>query len=435
MGLGKCAPKEASMIQSRFLPLLIATAAAAWGADSKPVTFSKDVAPILQRACQNCHRPGSIAPMSLLTYNDARPWARSIKTKVALRQMPPWHIDRNVGVNKFKDDPSLTDAEIATISAWVDAGSPEGDRADMPPPRQFSDLDKWHIGKPDIIVSMPQPYMLKAKGGDEFYDIEIDPGFTEDVYVAALETKPDAGFKVVHHCTTNLVEDPEDDPVGLFLNEYAIGKNADIFPSNSGRLIKAGSKIHFNLHLHPSGEITPVKISLGLKLYPKGTVPKYVAFTQHMGDVSDLDLPAGQVTRNDGYFRLPRPAVVTAFQPHFHVRGKAQCMEAIYPDVRADSARPGPARADTLSCVSDYQYGWSITYNYAEDVLPILPAGTVIHVTTWHDNSDANPHNPDPKNWVGSGQRTIDEMAFAWVSLFYIDEADYRQRLEARNKK
>lgn len=187
------------MIQRRCLPVLIATAAVAWGADSKPITFSKDVAPILQRACQNCHRPGSIAPMSLLTYNDARPWARSIKTKVALRQMPPWHIDRNVGVNKFKDDPSLTDAEIATISAWVDAGSPEGNRADMPPPRQFSDLDKWHIGKPDIIVSMPQPYMLKAKGGDEFYDIEIDPGFTEDVYVELWRPRPTPASR---WCTT-----------------------------------------------------------------------------------------------------------------------------------------------------------------------------------------------------------------------------------------
>jgi len=423
------------MNKRRFVPLLLAAAVAVLGADTKEVTFSKDVAPILQRACQNCHRPGSIAPMSLLTYKDARPWARSIKTKVALRQMPPWHIDRNVGVSKFKDDPSLSDAEIATISAWVDAGSPEGNPADMPPPRQFTDLDKWHIGKPDIIVSMKNPYMLKAKGGDEFYDVEIDPGFTEDVYVEALETKPDSGYRVVHHCTTNLIEDPEDDPVGLFLNEYAIGKNADIFPSNSGRLIKAGSKIHFNLLLHPDGEITPVKISLGLKLYPKGTTPKYVAFTQHMGDVTELDLPAGQITRSDGYFRLPKPAVVTAFQHHLHVRGKAQCMEAIYPDVRADSARPGPARSDTLSCVSDYQYGWSITYNYAEDVSPILPAGTVIHVTTWHDNSDTNPHNPDPKNWVGGGQRTIDEMAFAWVSLFYLDDADYQQRLQARNKK
>ena len=426
-------PKEVAVIQIRFAALLIAGSSFGLAADSA-VTFNKDVAPILQRECQNCHRPGSIAPMSLLTYKDARPWARSIKEKVVKRQMPPWHVDRNVGINKFKDDPSLTEAEIATIAAWVDQGALEGNAVDLPKPREFSDLDRWHIGKPDMVISMPRAYLLKAKGGDEYYDVEVDPGFTEDVYIQALETKPDSGFNVVHHCTTNLIEDPEDDPVGLFLNEYAVGKNADIFPGNSGRLIKAGSKIHFNIHLHPNGKETPVQMSLGLKLYPKGVEPKYVAFTQHMGEAGELDLPAGQITRSDGYFRLPRPAVVTAFQPHFHYRGKAQCMEAIYPDVRADSARPGPARTETLSCVSDYQFGWSITYNYAEDVSPILPAGTVVHVTTWHDNSDNNPHNPDPKNWVGSGQRTTDEMSFAWVSLFYIDEADYQQRVEARRK-
>jgi hypothetical protein len=425
------------MIARTCLWMAIASAVVFAADSAKPVaepTFSKDIAPIFQRSCQNCHRAGSIAPMSLLTFKDARPWARSIKEKVVRREMPPWHIDRNVGVTKFKDDPSLSDAEIATIVNWVDRGSPEGNAADMPPPRQFGDLDKWHI-KPDLIVSMPKPYKLKARGQDEYYDIDVDPGFTEDMYVQALETKPDIGFKVVHHADTNLVEDPEDDPVGLFLNEYAVGKNADIFPANSGRLIKAGSKIHFNLHLHPDGEETPVQVSLGLKLFPKGTVPKYVAFTQHMGDVTDLDLPAGQVTRSDGYFRLPRPAVLSAFQPHFHTRGKAQCMEAIYPDVRPDSARPGPARTETLSCVSDYQFGWSITYPYAEEVAPILPAGTVIHITTWHDNTDNNKHNPNPKNWVGYGQRTIDEMSFAWVSLFYIDEADYQARMQARRTK
>ena len=408
-----------------------------FAADSgKPVadaTFSKDIAPILQRSCQNCHRAGSIAPMSLLTYKDTRPWARSIKEKVVRREMPPWHIDRNVGITKFKEDPSLTDSEIATISNWVDRGAPEGNPKDMPPPRQFSDIDKWQIGQPDIVVSMKKPYTLKANGQDEYYDIDIDPGFKEDVYLQAVETKPDAGFKVVHHATTNLIEDPEDDPVGLFLNEYAVGKNADIFPENSGRLIRAGSKIHFNLHLHPDGEATPVSVSLGLKLFPKGVVPKYVAFTQHMGDVTDLDLPAGQITRSDGYFRLPKPAMLSGFQPHFHTRGKAQCMEAIYPDVRADSARPGPARSETLSCVSNYQFGWSITYPYAEDVAPLLPAGTVIHVTTWHDNTDNNKFNPDPRNWVGYGQRTSDEMSFAWVSLYYLDEADYQQRVQARN--
>src|SRR5499433_886652 len=239
-------------------------------AQTAPVTFARDVAPILQRACQNCHRPGAIAPMALLTYQDARPWARSIKTKVTAREMPPWYIDRHIGITKFKDDPSLTDAEIATIVRWVDQGAPAGNAKDLPPPRQFSDTDKWHIGTPDMIVSLPKPYELKANGPDEFYDVDVDPGFKEDIYISAVETKPEAySFKVVHHATANMIEDEEADPVGLFFNEYALGKNGDIFPEDSGRLIKAGSKIHFNLHLHPSGERSLVNVSIGFKLFPR----------------------------------------------------------------------------------------------------------------------------------------------------------------------
>jgi len=413
-----------------------AASAQAPAAATPAVTFSKDVAPILQKSCQNCHRPGAIAPMSLVTYQDARPWARSIKQKVASREMPPWYIDRHVGITKFKGDPSLSDAEIATITRWVDQGAPAGNPADMPPPRQFAEIDKWHIGKPDMVVSLPKPYELRASGPDEFYDVDVDPGFTEDMYVAAVETKPEAySFKVVHHATVNMIEDEEEDPVGLFFNEYALGKNGDIFPEDSGRLIKAGSKLHFNLHLHPSGERSLVNLSVGFKLYPKGQVPKHVAFTQHMGDNTDLDIPPGQVVRSDGYFRLPRAAVLSAFQPHMHNRGKAMCMEAIYPDIRADSARPGPARTETINCVSNYQFGWHITYPYEDDVAPILPAGTIVHVTAWHDNTQANKYNPNPRNWVGYGQRTIDEMSFAWVSLFYIDDAEYEQRITARKTK
>lgn len=418
-----------------FVVFAFAIAPAAALAQQPTVTFSKDVAPILQKSCQTCHRPGAIAPMSLLTYQDARPWAKSIKAKVASREMPPWYIDRNVGIHKFKEDPSLTDVEIATIAQWVDAGAPQGNPRDLPAARVFSDDDKWHIGKPDIVVSLPKPYELRANGADEFYDVDVDPGFTEDMYIAAIETKPEPySFKVIHHATANLVEDEEEDPVGLFLNEYALGKNGDIFPENAGRLIKAGSKIHFNLHLHPSGERSLVNLQMGIKLYPKGQTPKYVAFTQHMGDNNEIDIPPGEIARQDGYFRLPKPAVVTAFQPHMHNRGKAMCMEVIYPDIRPDSARPGPARTETLSCVSNYQFGWHITYPYADDSQPLLPAGTIIHITAWHDNTAANKYNPNPRNWVGYGQRTIDEMSFAWVSLFYIDEADYQQRVAARNK-
>jgi hypothetical protein len=424
----------AIMLVALCYPAMSAQSPAA--TSSTPVTFSKDVAPILQKACQNCHHPGAIAPMSLLTYQDARPWARSIKQKVTTREMPPWYIDRHVGITSFKGDPSLTDAEIAVISRWVDQGAPAGNPADMPPPRQFAEVDKWHIGKPDMVVSLPKAYELKASGPDEFYDVDVDPGFTEDMYISAVETKPEAySFKVVHHATVNMIEDEAEDPVGLFFNEYALGKNGDIFPDDSGRLIKAGSKLHFNLHLHPSGERSLVNLSIAFKLYPKGKVPKHVAFTQHMGDNSDLDIPPGQVVRSDGYFRLPRAAVLSAFQPHMHNRGKAMCMEAIYPDIRADSARPGPARTETINCVSNYQFGWHITYPYTDDVAPILPAGTIIHVTSWHDNTAANKYNPNPRNWVGYGQRTIDEMSFAWVSLFYIDDAEYEQRMNERKLK
>jgi hypothetical protein len=407
----------------------------AQSAAQSPV-FTKDIAPILQRSCQSCHRPGSVAPMSLMTYQEARPWARSIKQKVTAREMPPWHIDRNIGITKFKDDPSLSEAEIATIGKWVDSGAPMGNAADMPPARQFSDLDQWFIGRPDIIVTSDKPYILPAAGPDNIVNMLVDPGFKEDMYIMAIESKPadPASFKVTHHFTTNLVEDPDEDPTGLFLNEYALGKNGDIFPPNSGRLVKAGSKINFNLHLNPRGEVTPVAVKLGLKVFPKGQVPKYVAFTQHMGDVQELDIPAGAVSRHDGYFRLQKPALIASFQPHMHNRGKAQCMEAIYPDVRSDSARPGPARTETISCVSNYQFGWHITYPYADDVAPLLPAGTIVHIISWHDNTTANKWNPNPKNWVGGGSRSIDEMGFAWVTITYLEEDDYQQRVAERRK-
>src|SRR5438132_8532293 len=152
-----------------------------------PVTFTKDVAPILQQHCQTCHRPGAIAPMPLMTYEDARPWARAIKEKVVKREMPPWYIDRNIGITEFKDDPSLSEAEIVTISKWVDAGAPMGNASDMPAPKQFSDLDQWHIGKPDFIVTMKKPYILPAHGPDNIVDVLIDPGFKEDMYVMAVE--------------------------------------------------------------------------------------------------------------------------------------------------------------------------------------------------------------------------------------------------------
>jgi hypothetical protein len=395
------------------------------------VTFTKDVAPILQARCQVCHRPDTFAPMSLLTYEDARPWAKSIKLKVVAREMPPWYIDKNVGVRHFKNDVSLSDEEIATIVKWVDAGAPKGNAADMPPPRKFEDSDTWHMGEPDLIVTLPKDQIVPAAGADRWIDVLVDAGLTEDRYIKGIEIRPLKGFRAVHHVTTSMKTDDDadgDDNVqGAFLNEYALGKGADVFPDGAGRLMKAGTKINFNLHLHSIGQETPANVALGLKLYPKGYSPKFAETTEKIGDPKDLDLPPNETNvRFDGYNTLTKPARLLSFQPHMHNRGKASCMEAIY---------PGGHKVETLSCVSRYQFAWHIVYLYDEDEQPLLPAGTILHVTSWYDNSPANKFNPDSDNLITYGQRTVDEMGGAWISYYFLSDEEYKQQVAARKAK
>jgi len=403
------------------------------------VTFTKDVAPILQRACQNCHRAGSIGPMPLLTYNDARPWARAIKQQVVQRNMPPWYIDRTVGIQKFKNDASLTDEEIATISKWVDAGAPMGNAADMPKPRVFDDSDRWHIGKPDVVVTLNKDVIVKAKQADQWLDLPTeDLGLKSDRYIAAMEIKPIRGVKVLHHVESSLVEPDEAGAMQgkIHLEEYAVGKFGDIFPEGTGMLLKVGAKIMANVHLHADGEDTPMNIAVGLKLYPEGTVPKHIAHAQQLGSASDLDIrPNTKNVRADGYTVLTKPAVITAFQPHMHFRGKAQCLELMYPATAGRGGdRPGGVRTETVSCTDRFKFNWHVVYEYADDVAPIVPAGTILHVISIYDNSSANQFNPDPSNWVGYGNRTIDEMGFSWINWYYITDEEYKQMTADRAK-
>ena len=418
-----------AMVSAGAAPLAQAPA----GSVANPVTFTRDVAPILQRSCQACHRPDSMAPMSLLTYEDVRPWARAIRQKVSSREMPPWYIDRTVGIHKFKDDPSLSDAEIATIVGWVDGGAAQGNPADMPRPRQFEDADAWHIGKPDLVVKSI-PHVVPGAAADWWGDYVVESGLKEDRYLKAVETKPTARL-VTHHALTFVIQDQGESGllgsgVGAgfseasgFLNEFAVGKNGDIFPEGTARLVKAGAKIRFNMHYHAIGQEKIDQTEVGLVFYPKGYVPKYYIHASHTGDVEDLDIPAGaDNVRSDGYTRLTKSARMTSFQPHMHNRGKAMCMEAIYPD----------GKVEPLSCVNNYKFGWHIVYNYADDVQPLLPAGTMLHVIGWHDNSAGNRYNPDPRNWVGFGQRTIDDMSFAWVNYVWLTEDDFKQQVAER---
>jgi hypothetical protein len=370
--------------------------------------------------------------MSLMTYDDARPWARAIKTRVESREMPPWHIDRNIGLQQFKNNPSLSDDEIETIGKWVDSNAPRGNPADMPPARQFEDASQWQIGKPDLIVKYPA-YTVPAAGPDLFGSLYAPSGLAEDRYIKAIQTRPvgAATRKVVHHALTFAVEPDAstqsngDDSVsdgGQFLVEYASGKNSEIYPEDSGVLLQADRKLKVDYHLHSVGEEVKAEIEVGMVFYPKGFVPKHVRWSKQIAQpTTPLDIPAGGLVRRDGYQKFYKAARITAFQPHMHIRGKAQCLELIYPN----------ASAEVVSC-AHFNYNWHLTYNYADDVAPLIPAGTILHVISWHDNSAANRFNPDPRNWVGDGPRTIDEMGFSWIGWYDLTEAEYKQEWEAR---
>ena len=404
---------------------------------AQQVTFTKDVAPILHRSCAGCHRPGENAPMTLLTYHEVRPWARAIKERVARRQMPPWFLDRHIGIQKYKNDPSLSDEEIATIVGWVDAGSPEGNRADMPPLPQMSDGTGWDIGPPDLIVRYT-PYTVPATGPDLYPDVIVPFGTTRDRYIKAIQSRPvgDASRKVVHHALSYAVDagatsltpssaDADSSTAAQqFLVEYASGKRGEIYPPDTGVLLKAGQNARVAYHLHSIGEEVKAEFELGVIFYPEGTVPRHIRWSKQLAQhQTPLDLAPGQVTRIDGYERLNKAAIITAFQPHMHIRGKYQCLEAIYPGQ--------PVRTEMLTCAA-WDYNWHTIYNYEDDVAPVVPAGTLLHVISWMDNSTANKFNPDAKNWVGDGGRTIDEMAFAWIGWYDLTDAEYKQKTAER---
>jgi hypothetical protein len=400
-------------------------------------TFTKDVAPILQRSCVNCHRAGEMAPMSLMTYEEVRPWARAVKTRVVARQMPPWHIDRHIGIQAFKDDPSLTDAEIDTIAKWVDGGAPKGNPEDMPPLKQFANSIEWQI-KPDIVVKFPAKYVPPA-GPDLFGNLYADVPITRDRYIKAIQTRPATADsrKVVHHALSYSVDDPAgievsgDDSQGVdggqFLVEYASGKNAEVYPEDAGVLLQAGKKAMVSYHLHSIGEETKAEIELGIQLHPEGYVPKHIRWSKQLAQpTTALDIPSGTVSRVDGYTVLHKAARIIAFQPHMHIRGKRQCLELIYPTSGSS------ARTEVVNC-ADFNYNWHLTYNYADNAQPLVPAGTILHTISWHDNT-AGKANPDPRNWVGDGQRTIDEMGFAWIGWYDLTADEYKTQLTERKE-
>ena len=398
------------------------------------VTFTRDVAPIFQQKCETCHRPDSIAPMSLRTYEEARPWARSIRARVDARQMPPWHIDKTAGIQQFQNDRSLSEAQLATVLAWVDQGAVKGDAKDLPAVIAWPVGQGWNYAarfgqtEPDLVIRN-QPWTMKAGEGNTWFKRLVDSGVTEPRWVRAIEVRPGTvkGRRIVHHANVEIDQVEPDGSLtsGRFM-EWAVGKEGELMRPDTGRLIMPNSKISWDVHYASTTEDVTDAVEMGLYFYPKGQEPKYRQSLVSVGSSgSDLDIPPNAIASHEGFFVLSKAARIESFQPHMHLRGKAQALEAILPT----------GQTVLLSHVDNFNFNWHNSYIYADDVAPLLPKGTVLKGTSWHDNTAANKANPDPNVWVGYGERTVDEMNHIWVSITYLDEADYLTEVEARRGK
>jgi hypothetical protein len=423
-------------------------------ASAQTPTFAKDVAPILYKHCTNCHRPGEIAPMSLLTYADARPYVRAIQSRVTAGTMPPWHADPAYG--EFLNDRRLSATEKDTILKWIAGGAPEGNSQDLPPAPKYA--DGWMIGQPDVILPMQEDYPIPASGTVSYQYFEVPTNFTEDKWIQAFEVRP--GNRAVVHHVIIYTRDPKaveqmrqqareaeasgkprpvplvsfaegmDIPAGQTggpalppeerkaagpndrpspggftgsIGGYVPGNGYRIYEPGTATKLPAGSSLVFQMHYTPTGKATTDRSSIGIvfakekpKIELRGAVLANGALHIKANDPN---------ARVDAEMTVNRDIELYSILPHTHVRGKGWEYEAIYPD----------GRKETLLSVPHYDFDWQTDYIYKQPVR--IPKGTRIHATAWYDNSTANKSNPDPSKDVWWGDQTWEEMMFTGLTF------------------
>jgi peroxiredoxin len=377
------------------------------------ITFTRDVAPILQNHCQECHRPTQIGPMPLLTYEDALGWSAMIREVVEEKRMPPWHADPKHG--KFTNDRSLSDEDRQTLLGWIDQKCPPGDPKDMPKPRTF--VDGWRIGKPDAIFEMPVPITVPAKAdsGIKYQYVAVATNYDEDRWIQAAEAKP-GNRGVVHHIIVYIVaprglRDPKgrEDGIGRgWLVAYAPGDQAAFYADGVAKKLPKGAILMFQMHYTPNGVEATDQSSVGV-IFAKQP-PKFEAKTRAVAN--KMVIPPG----DDNYevksaTTFPRDVEVVSLMPHMHLRGKDFSYRAVYPD----------GKAETLLVVPRYDFNWQSIYRLEKPLR--LPAGSRIECTARFDNSAKNPNNPDPKKTVRWGDQTWDEMMIGFVDYVYLGES------------
>jgi peroxiredoxin len=366
------------------------------------VTYSKQISRIFQDNCVACHRPGEIGPFGLTNYEESVGWAEMIDEVVSEQRMPPWHADPKHG--KFANDARLSDEEKSLIHRWVAAGAPEGDKKDLPPPKQFA--EGWQIGRPDQIVYMSEKsYSVPAKGEVRYQYFVVDPGFKEDKWIKAAECRP-GNRAVVHHIIVGLADNfrPRKETGGLhseFLTATAPGARPLLLKDGKAKLVPAGSKLVFQIHYTPNGTVTTDRSSVGFVFADPAEV-KHQVGTDKAANQS-FRIPAGASNHKvEAYHSFGKDMVLLSLFPHMHLRGKAFRYTAIYPD----------KREEVLLSVPHYDFNWQNGYELAEPKL--MPAGTRIYCEAWFDNSEENIANPNPKSAVRWGDQTWEEMMIGY---------------------
>ena len=367
------------------------------------VTFTKDVAPLLYKHCAECHRPGEIAPMSLMSYQEVRPWAKALKERVVERSMPPWSADPNVG--HWANDPRLSQQEIDTIVAWVNAGAPKGEDKDLPPAPKFA--TGWTIGQPDVVFEMKEEYTVPADGTIPYLYFTIPTNFTEDKWIQAMEIRP-GNRSVVHHVIAFTTEGGSGSIRGEGEARGQLGgitpnKTGVTFAPGSARMIKKGANIVFQMHYTTNGVVAKDRTKIAFVFAKEPAKRELVTgnaintrFAIPPGD-GNHEVKASKTFNED--------VAITSFMPHMHVRGKDFSYTAIYPD----------GRSEVLLNVPKYDFNWQHTYIPKTPIR--LPKGTRLDCVAHFDNSAKNKYNPDPTQTVRWGDQTWEEMMIGWYSI------------------
>ena len=369
------------------------------------VTFSKDIAPILQNRCQSCHRPGQIAPFTLMNYDDAVRHSAMIKEVTTQRRMPPWHADPRFG--HFSNDRRLSKEELQTLVAWVDGGKPRGNDKDLPKPRMW--VEGWSHGEPDLVISMPEEFSVPAEGVVAYQNWILDTKFTEDKWVRIAEARP-GNPAVVHHIVAYIMKEGQRGPVGSdgainILVGWAPGDLGLVCPPDTAVRVPKGARLRLEMHYTPNGMAVKDRSSIGLTFAKEP--PKYEMFLNEFANTAFEIPPNHPHFKAEASLRLRADARILSFSPHQHWRGKDFTYEVVYPD----------GKRETLLSVPRWDFNWQNVYRFQEPIK--LPKGARLHAVAHWDNSSFNLRNPDPTKPVKFGLQSWEEMMVGFVAYVW----------------